>query len=188
MVEGKGKGEAEVVYYFGGDMVLGKGEGEGAKGSQPDAKRTRVRPMEDEGNETMNERIDARSVLRTTGMRCTDVIGDEDQIESMELHWIEQAETVGTCALCGCCVDESGGCLRCQIVRLPVNEGSEAVVEAAVEAVVEGAVKAAEDRHASEVETACEPESEPAPEASAEAATEIETLLEARDCRVDQRD
>ena len=107
-----------------------------------------MRPIEDEGNETMNERIDARSVLRTTGMRCTDVIGDEDQIESMELHWIEQAETVGTCALCGCCVDESGGCLRCQIVRLPVNEGSEAVVEAAVEAVVEGAVKVvAEDRH-----------------------------------------
>ena len=126
MVEGKGKGEAEVV--------------------QPDAKTTRVRPIEDEGNETMNERIDARSVLRTTGMRCTDVIEDEGQIESMELHWIEQAETVGTCALCGCCVDESGGCVRCQIVRLPVNEGSEAVVEAAVEAVVEGAV----DRHASE--------------------------------------
>ena len=92
MVEGKGKGEAEVV--------------------QPDAKTTRVRPIEDEGNETMNEG-DTPPTAKKARL-----------LESMELHWIEQAETVGTCALCGCCVDESGGCLRCQIVRLPeANEG-----------------------------------------------------------------
>ena len=61
MVKGKGKGEAEVAEDRGGDMVKGKGKGEGAKGSQPDAKRTRVRPIEDEGNGTMNERNVAQS-------------------------------------------------------------------------------------------------------------------------------
>ena len=51
MVKGKGKGEAEVAEDRGGDMVKGKGKGEGAKGNQPDAKRTRVRPIEDSWGE-----------------------------------------------------------------------------------------------------------------------------------------
>ena len=206
MVKGKGKGEAEVAEDRGGDMVKGEGKGEGAKGSQPDAKRTRVRPIEDEGNGTMNEgnvaqsegsdatpppakkarlleglRHDARTVERITGMRCAEVIEDEDQIEDLELRWIEQADTLGTCAVCGCCVDESGGCLRCQIVRLPeANEGSEAASEAAVEAVVEGAVEAvAEDRHASEGVSAGEPGSEPSHDTPPAEAIDMETLLRA---------
>ena len=75
-------------------------------------------------------RIDARSVLRITGMPCDEVIGDEDQIESLELGWLERADTLGSCALCGCGVNFSGNCMRCQIVRLPeVPEPSEAQVE-----------------------------------------------------------
>ena len=107
-------------------------------------RRVASRIFEDEGNGTMNEgnvaqsegsdatpppakkarlleglRHDARSVERITGMRCAEVIEDEDQIECLELRWIEQADTLGTCAVCGSFVDEAGGCLKCQIVRLP---------------------------------------------------------------------
>ena len=109
---------------------------EGSDATPPPAKKARL---------LEGLRIDARSVPRITGMRCTEVIWDEDLIESMELQWIEFARALGTCVLCGRSVDESGGCMWCQIVRLPeANEASEAASEAAVEAVVE----VAEDRHA----------------------------------------
>ena len=84
-------------------------------------------------------------------------------------------DTLGTCALCGWCVDESGGCVGCLFVSLPeTNEASETASEAAVEAVVEGAVEAAaEDRHASESVSASEPAFEPLPEAGPEPAIQI---------------
>ena len=106
---------------------------EGSDATPPPAKKARL---------LEGLRIETRSVHRITGMTYDEAIGDEDQIESLELGWIERADTLGTRAL-----------------RLPeANEGSEAVVEAAVEAVVEGAVEVvAEDRHASESVSAGEP-------------------------------
>ena len=71
-------------------------------------------------------------------------------------------DTLGTCALCGWCVDESGGCVGCLFVSQPEpNEASEAASDAASEAAVE-----AEDRHASEQVF------EPLPEAGPEPAIE----------------
>ena len=205
----------------GEDMVKGKGKGEAevdAKRTMVASRMRRVasRIFEDEGNGTMNEgnvaqseggdatpppakkarlleglRHDARTVERITGMRCAEVNEDEDQIEDLELRWIEQADTLGTCAVCGCCVDEeAGGCLRCQIVRLPeAYEASEAASEAAVEAVVEGAVEAASEAvseaaveaasEASEGVSAGEPGSEFSHDTPLAEAISMETLLRA---------
>ena len=84
--------EAEVAEDrgCGEDMVKGKGKGEGAKGSQPDAKMPRVRPIEDSGERCSEGLLDLRwieaGIAETNGFTHGFTAVPEDALQAM-LHW-----------------------------------------------------------------------------------------------------
>ena len=87
--------EAEVAEDrgCGEDMVKGKGKGEGAKGSRPDAKIPRVRPIEDSGERCSEGLLDLSwievAIAETNGFAHgfdNEATIPKDALKAM-LHW-----------------------------------------------------------------------------------------------------
>ena len=80
--------EAEVAEDrgCGEDMVKGKGKGEGAKGSQPDAKMPRVRPIEDSGERCSEGLLDLSWIEAAVAETHDFTEMSEDALEAM-VEW-----------------------------------------------------------------------------------------------------
>ena len=139
---------------------------EGSEATPPPAKKARLlEGLKHEGSESVVEAA-VEAVCEPESEPAPEASAEATQIETYLETLV--GDTLGTCSLCGGCVDESGGCVGGLFLSQPdANEASEAASDAASEAAVE-----AEDRHASEQVL------EPLSEAGPEAAMVIQHLME----------